>query len=168
MSVYAAPMSPTSTKSGRFIDDTATPEHRTYATFQHLTGLLSLADMFSGVFGLIAAVIMWRVKAEESEFLDDHGRESVNFQISLILYFFAGSIAFGIFAAVFTVVTLGIGIPLLPLIAGLGAVFLALLRVVGSVMGAMAANRGEYFRYPMTIRFLTARKDKDGLDQLLS
>lgn len=127
------PMSPS---NGRWIDDTAQEAHRTYALFNHLVGLLSLLDLTLA--GPIGTLVMWRIKAGESDFLDDHGREAMNFQISLVIY----SV---------------VGIVLTPLL-GLGVVVLAavwVLRLVGCIRGAMAANRGEYYRYPMCIRLIS-------------
>lgn len=125
----------------RVVDPYAGDAERQYATFNHLIGLLSLADFM--VLGLIGAIIMWRVKCRTSPFLDDHGREAVNFQISLLIY----TLAFGLFM----VATLGIGAILMPVFV----VAMLALRLVGCVRGSMAANRGEYYRYPMCMRFLS-------------
>lgn len=123
---------PDATTEPRFTDAQATANERTYATFQHLTLLLAPA----GFLCIVASLIMWNIKKDESPFLDDHGRESLNFQISLLIYSAcAGVLAF-----------IGIGIPI-----GVGIVVLGL---VGMIMAARAANRGEYFRYPMCIRLL--------------
>ncbi len=129
---------PISAANGRWVDETTLESQRTYALFTHLAGLISLADMTLG--GPIATVIMWRVKAHESEFLDDHGREAMNFQLSMLIYTLAGS-------AIIAIVTFGIGV--LPWI-----VLMAVMRLVGCIRGAMAASRGEYYRYPVCIRFL--------------
>jgi len=128
-------------QTGRLHDTDAQENERTYAMFNHLIGLISLADV-SGILALIGTIIMWRVKKDESPFLDDHGREATNFQISLLLYSFLG-VAFGF-------LTFGIGfIIAVPMLIGL---FVLLL--IGGIRGAMAANRGEYYRYPMCIRFI--------------
>ncbi|MCA9307494.1 MAG: DUF4870 domain-containing protein [Phycisphaerales bacterium] len=140
---YAMPQS--TTHPDRFVDDRATADERTYTIFQHLVGM---ANMVSGVplIGLIATLIMWQVKKSQSPYLDDHGREAMNFQISLLIYTIAGSIVI----AILGVITLGVGLLLFPL----GGVFLIVIQLIGCIRGAMAANRGEYYRYPMTIRVL--------------
>jgi len=120
------------------VDEFATESERTYGTFQHLIGLVSLLD--HTILGLIGTIVMWRIKHKESPFLDDHGREAVNFQLSLLLYTFAGTI-------VVALLTFGLGV--LPFIAAV-----AILRLVGCIRAAIAANRGEFYRYPMCIRFL--------------
>jgi uncharacterized Tic20 family protein len=88
--------------------------------------------------GLIGSAIMWKVKSDASPYLDDHGRDAVNFQISLLVY--------NIMFLILIVPTLGL--------SALGPIFTLVLALVGCIRGAMASNRGEYYRYPMTIRFL--------------
>ncbi len=117
----------------RFVDRDATESERTHATLTHLTFFAP----FLIVPIVVIALIMWKKRRHESPFLDDHGREAVNFQISLVIYWAAASV----------LSPLGVGIVLLPIISGLG--------VVGTVMAAMAANRGEFFRYPACLRVLT-------------
>lgn len=146
-------MSPISEKTGRFVDDASENGDRTYATFNHLVGLLSLSDV--GLLGPLGTLIMWRIKAKESDFLDDHGREAMNFQLSLLIYFIVGAIIGGIFTAI----TLGIGAFVAVPIGGIGLVGLFVLRLVGSIRGAIAANRGEYYRYPMCLRLISGPDD---------
>jgi len=55
---------------------------------------------------------------------------------------------------VFTVVTLGLGAVLMVPLAILGGLFLIVLRVVGGISAAVAASRGEFYRYPMCIRLI--------------
>lgn len=147
MSVAA--MSPISEKSGRFVDETSESADRTYAMFTHLVGLISLSDG-AGLLGPIGTLIMWRIKARESHFLDDHGREAMNFQISLLIYFIVGAIAL----AIFTAVTFGVGAVVAVPSGGIGIAALLVLRLVGSIRGAIAASRGEYYRYPMCMRLI--------------
>ncbi len=88
--------------------------------------------------GLVAAVL-WLVRRGDSPFIDDHGREAVNFQISL--------------AILFVVAIVG-GV----LLCGVGWVFTVplwfVLAFVGMVMGVLAARDARYFRYPACIRIL--------------
>lgn len=131
-------------QTGRVRDELADESERTYAMFNHLVGLLSLADLAIPFAALIGTLIMWRVKKENSVFLDDHGREATNFQLSLILYVVIG--------LAFAFVTLGIGF----ILAAPAILALFVLKLIGCIRGAIAANRGEYYRYPMCIRFIKA------------
>ena len=130
------------TNSGRVVDSDADSGERTYALFNHLVSFLNLGSSGVPLAGLIAAIIMWQVRAKDSPFLDDHGREAVNFQLSFLAYTIGGLIL--------SVLTLGLGFLLyIP-----GMLILIVLAIVGPVRGAMAAHRGEFYRYPCCIRFL--------------
>lgn len=120
-------------ESPRHVDLTVTADQRTYALFMHLS--LILAHVFIPI---APALIMWLIKRKESPFLDDHGREALNFQISLLIYFCISLVL---------VPACGIGF------VGMAALYI--LGIVGMVLGAAAANRGEYFRYPATLRLIS-------------
>jgi uncharacterized Tic20 family protein len=113
-------------------DPQVTEWERTYATFQHLT-LLTIHALMP----VIPALIMWLIKRERSPFVDDHGKESINFQISLVIYFL-------------------VGLATVPL-CGMGGVLIGctyVLGIVGMILAAIAANKGRYYRYPACIRLL--------------
>lgn len=118
----------------RYVDADASESERIYALFTHLTSVVAL---FAGL-PVVAALIMWAIKRKDSPFLDDHGKEAIRFQLSLFLY--------GLMLVPFGFLTLGVGFVL-------GALAILALGVVGTVLAAQAAHRGEYFRYPMTMRF---------------
>ncbi|MEM1424121.1 MAG: DUF4870 domain-containing protein, partial [Planctomycetota bacterium] len=102
------------THNRRYHDPEATDGARTYATSIHIVSMLTVVDV-SGVLVFIASLVMWLIKRGESGFIDDHGREAINFQISMILLVVLGVIA----GVAFSIVTLGIGAPLVLLLAGL-------------------------------------------------
>ncbi len=118
-------------RGGRVRDPDATQSERTYATFLHLSLLL-----FHLVLPVVPALVMWLIKKDQSPYLDDHGKEAVNFQISVLIY--------GVCA--FVLLAIGIGVILIPLVYILG--------IVGMILAAVAANRGEYYRYPMCLRLI--------------
>ena len=114
-----------------------TQDDRTMGMLIHLLSLLT---------GIIGVLILWLVKRESSRFVDHHGKESLNFQISLLIY----SIAIFLVTFVFSIITLGIGVFVM--------IPLYLLLVVGvfvlEIMALVAATKGEWYRIPMTIRFI--------------
>ena len=68
-----------------FVENGIPPDVRSYATFTHIVPLIShLGGPI--VVPIVAAIIMWQIKKDQSPFIDDHGREAVNFQISLAIY----------------------------------------------------------------------------------
>ena len=70
---------------------------RTWAAFAHLSALLGILIPFGN---LIAPLAIWLLKKNESAFIDDQGKESLNFQISVLIY--------GFIAAVLVFVAIGI------------------------------------------------------------
>jgi len=80
---------------------------------------------------IFTPLILWLIRKDRSAFVDDHGREVVNFGISYFIY---------MLLLFWTVV--------IPIILGIVA-------IVNLIRGAVAASNGEYFRYPLTIRFLS-------------
>ena len=118
----------------RFAHPGVEPWELTYAAFTHLTLLAYLVVPIP----VIGALVMWLIKKDESSFIDDHGREALNFQISLVVYM--------LLSVPVALVTCGLGALLVPAVYVLG--------LVGMILAAVAANRGEYFRYPMCLRFV--------------
>jgi len=114
-----------------------TPDDRTMGMLVHLLALLT---------GFLGTLILWLVKKDQSRFVDHHGKEAINFQLTALIYIF-GLMALGV---VLGFVTMGIGFFLIfPLI------FIISIGVfVLEIMACLAANRGEWHRYPMTIRFI--------------
>lgn len=111
---------------------------RQTAMWCHLAGAIASGlHLASGggitVFLFLVPLIIWLGAREDSSFVDDHGREAVNFQISLIVYFIVGNVIESIIHWDF-------------------AEPIGVLGLIGTILAAAAANRGEYFRYPMCLR----------------
>ena len=108
-------------------------EERLWAMACHLAALTGIIAFIGFVVG---PLIVWAVKRDECPLVDDQGKESVNFQISMLIY------------AMFLLpsVMLGIGIPLVILWAVAGFVLV--------IVASIRAYDGERFRYPLTIRFI--------------
>jgi uncharacterized Tic20 family protein len=115
------------------IDPNATPADRTYATFMHLMLPIATFSVLPLVFG---PLIMWLIRRQDSPFIDDHGKEALNYNISIFFYLFISALTF----------LCGIGIVLMPLVW--------VMALVTSVLAAIAANKGEFYRYPMCIRII--------------
>ncbi len=117
---------------GRLYDPTVTDDERTWALFIHLS---LLAHVVLTLFAFAIPLVMWLVKKDKSSFID---AEAINFQISL---------------AILSVLLIPIGI--LTCSAGFFLYIpLYVLALVGMIQATMAANRGEFYRYPMTFRFI--------------
>ena len=107
---------------------------RTWCAFIHASALLGVLLHFPG--HLLGPLILWLVKRDDAAELNAHGKEAVNFQISMLIY--------NLVAAVFCLVLVGF-------------VFLAILWLLNAIfviIAAIQASDGKFYRYPMTIRFI--------------
>jgi uncharacterized Tic20 family protein len=111
-----------------------TQDERTMAMLCHLLGLLT---------GFVGPLILWLVKKDESRFIDHHGKEALNFQITYIVVMLAASVV------VFVLCIVVIGFFLIPILF-----VLPVLVIVAGIMACISANRGEWSRYPGCIRFI--------------
>lgn len=111
-------------------------DDHTMGMLVHLLGILT---------GIIGVLIIWLVKKDQSRFVDHHGREAMNFHLTVILASFClvilGLVTFfvGIFLAMPIIMVISIG------------------ALVLEIMACIAASKGEWHRYPFTIRFIPDR-----------
>jgi hypothetical protein len=107
---------------------------------ERMWGMLCHLSTFAGYlvpFGnILGPLIVWLVKKDEYAFVDDQGKEALNFQISITIY----SLISGVLILAL------IGIPLL--------IAVIIFSVVMTVIAAFKDNGGEYYRYPLTIRLV--------------
>ena len=104
-------------------------DDRTWGMLAHLSYFLTFVIGVS----CIAPLIIWIVKKENSEFVEDQAKEALNFQLSALIV----SLVLGATVC---------GIPLILVVL--------IMSIVYSIQGGMAANRGERYRYPYTFRMI--------------
>lgn len=112
-----------------------------WSIMMHLSGFAGL--LAPGILNWAAPLILWLIKRTESDELDRVGKEVVNFQISYTLY----SLVLGAITAI--LVFLVVGLLLLPVLFLLWVAWMIFM-----VVGAVKASNGEFYSYPMIIRFL--------------
>ena len=113
-------------------------EERQWAMFAHLSAIVGALIGLS----FLGPLVVWLVKKETMPFVDDQGKEALNFNIMLL-------IVFAVLWAL-TFVTLGIGILLTgPLMFIVGVAALVLVIIAG-----IKANEGVAYRYPFSIRLI--------------
>ena len=98
--------------------------------------MASLSHVLTLVVGFIAPLVIYLSKKDQPSFALEHAKESLNFQLSLLIYFFAGFILM--------VVIIGILI--------LAAIGIFTLIVV--IVATLKAANGEMYRYPLCIWFI--------------
>ena len=94
----------------------------------------------------IGPLVLWLMKRDESKFIDYHGKQMINFSITLAI----AALCLGVVGVPVTFFTFGIGGLII------GPLFLALqvYALVMVVLGAVKANNGEYYEFPITFRFI--------------
>jgi uncharacterized Tic20 family protein len=120
------------------------PDARMWGMFCHLAGLIGYA--VGGVPGIkvIGPLICWQVKKDEYPFVDDQGKEALNFQITISI----AALAVGVIGFVTMCIYVGF------LIWIVGGFAIMIYDVVATIMAAVKANNGEYYRYPLTLRLI--------------
>lgn len=109
-----------------------TGDERTWAILCHVGSY----SWYIGIPGLITVLVIWLIKKDQSPYVDYHGKESLNFQITMILWVAIGVLTF----------CLGVGIVILIL----DGIFNLIMVIVASIK----ASNGEYYRYPLTLRLI--------------
>jgi uncharacterized Tic20 family protein len=107
---------------------------RNWAMGCHMIALVGLLG--NGIGFVVGPIVLWLIKREDHPFIDEQGKEAVNFQITMC-------IAFVVAALMIFVV---IGIVLLPI--------LGLIDVILTIIAGIKAANGEHYRYPFAIRFI--------------
>lgn len=103
-----------------------------------------LAHLLGALFGFLGPLIIWLTKRDTSPFVDDQGKEALNFHLTLLIAYAATSVIW----IVLMFVTCGFGAFLpLPLVV-------SVLQLVFGIIGCTKANAGEAYRYPICIRFI--------------
>ena len=149
-----------------------TTHQKNVAAVIHLS---ALSKFIFPLGNLIMPLILWSINKEKSEFIDKHGKQAINFQISLLLYtIIIGSLTIPLF--LFGVLH-SIDFPwfwnfydydfdfhlshrdsfsavLFVLILGLLALGVFIFEIIFIVIATSKANQGEPFKYPITINFL--------------
>lgn len=141
----------------------------TTSSLIHLSSLASLIKFAIPIpfLSILFPLVLWQSLKKESEFINHHGKEAVNFNMSFLLYnFLLGVGAFiMVGATVFNAIRLeNIDGPmeiinLLLTTGGFVSILvvfgvLSLLKIVFIILATIKAGQGEWYRYPMTIRFI--------------
>ncbi len=101
-----------------------------------LTHLSAIPGSFVLIGSIVAPLVIWQIQKERSAFVDYHGKEAVNFQITMAI---AAALSF-------LLMILVIGVFLLFVVGVVWLIF--------TIIAAIKANNGEYYRYPLTFRFI--------------
>jgi len=104
-----------------------------WAMFAHISAVAGFIIPFGNIIG---PLLIWILKKEEFPFVNDQGKESLNFQISITIY---------VLISIILIFVL-IGIPIL-IIVGLFALIMVIIAAINSY-------DGKAYRSPLTIRLI--------------
>ena len=111
-----------------------TETERNWSMLCHLSALADFCVPPVG--GVIAALICWLSRKDQSEWVNINGKNSLNFQLSILLYV----------VLIFPLVFIIIGIPFI--------VALIALKIICAIIAGVKAQKGETFKYPLAIPFI--------------
>ena len=148
-----------------------TNSNKTTAAIIHLSALTQYFIPFGN---FIFPIIIWSSKKEQSEFIDYHGKQVLNFQLSIFIY----SLILGIIAIPVLLFTIFNGVSLEALINDndfilshlnldnlIGEITFGILLLIAFfllkvfeffllIIAAINASNGERYKYPITINFI--------------
>ncbi|WP_239000214.1 DUF4870 domain-containing protein [Hyunsoonleella ulvae] len=101
----------------------------------HLSQLISLVIGFGS---LIVPLILWVTQKEKVYQMDEHGKNIINFQLSLLVY---------CLICIPLILLFGLGI--------LGLIVLGIVSIVFPIINAIKANNGETPKYPLSLNFIS-------------
>lgn len=110
-----------------------TPEQKQMGLFIHLS---QFANMILFPLGIILPIVLWQSNKDKMPGIDAHGKMVVNWMISCTIYVIVSLILMLVLVGFLTLMAVGI----------MGIVF--------PIIGAVKANSGELWEYPLTIKFI--------------
>ena len=110
-----------------------TKDERTWAMLCHFSAFAGLIFPFGN---FLAPLIIWLIKKEDLPFIEDQGKEVLNFQISMTIYL--------LISGLLCIILIGI-----PIVIGL-VIFCFIITIIA----AISANDGKAYRYPMNLRLI--------------
>ncbi len=108
-------------------------DERGYCTLLHISQFAGIIIPFAG---FVMPIVMWLMGKDDSSMVDQHGRMVINWMISFLIWCAVSGV----------LVIIGIGL--------VGLIVLAILNLIFVIKGAIKANDGELYKYPLTINIL--------------
>jgi uncharacterized protein len=107
---------------------------RTWCVLAHATALAGFLVPVAG--HIVGPLIIWLAKRVDSSEIDAHGKESLNFQLSMLIY--------NVIAGILCLLIIGFAILFV----------LHILNVVFVIVASIQASEGKLYRYPISIRLI--------------
>jgi len=144
-----------------------TKNHKNIASFIHIGTFAKYVFPFGH---FIAPLLIWTVNKDRSDFINKNGKQVINFQISVLLYFITM-----VLICVPIAINFGFSIEQLEeikgsitpydltnftgsiiafIVLGLLSIVLLVIDLYATIMGAIKASEGELYKYPLAIKFI--------------
>ncbi len=108
-------------------------QERTWGMLCHLVVFVGYIIPFASIIG---PLVIWMIKRDEMPFVDDQGKESLNFQITIMLALIVSAI-------------------LMFVLIGVVLIFVVVIfQFIVVIIASIKANEGVYYRYPLCIRLI--------------
>jgi len=120
-------------KSNEQTSTSFTKDEKNWAMYCHLSGLLGIIVPLGNI---VAPLIIWQLKRDELPFVNDQGKEALNFQLSITIYLFVSAILILIIVGLFLLIAIG------------------LFSTIFAIIAAVNAADGIKYRYPLTLRLI--------------
>ena len=110
-------------------------DERLWATLTHISGLVGVV-VFGGFLGWVGPLIAYLVLRQRSAYVTEHAKSALNFQITMVIA--------AVIAAFLWIVLIGF----------LLSIAVGVVVIIFSIMAAIAANKGQPYKYPLSINFV--------------
>ena len=127
---------PTGESSGNDGGQSVQQSQTTGEVSKDAVNMAMLCHLLAIFTGFLGPLIIWLIKKDESSFVDDHGKEALNFQITVLIAM--------IVSGLLTFICIGFVLMLIVWIVDM----------IFCIIAAVKASHGEAYRYPLTFRFV--------------
>ena len=110
-------------------------DERTWGAISHAGAVIAMICS-AGFLGFLASIAVYVIYKDRGPFVREHTRQALNFQLTLLIAYVVGGILSTIFIGFLVLAAAGI------------------LSIIFSIIAGIAANKGEWYRYPLTIEFI--------------
>lgn len=121
-----------------------TSEEKNLAMLAHLSALSGFVVPFGNLLG---PLVVWLLKKEESDYIAEHAKEALNFQLTIFLTSIMAIVLFVLFTVSMEIIGLFIGMGLM--------VIGSLLWLIFTIIGGVRASENKIYRYPFSFRFIS-------------
>jgi uncharacterized protein len=125
---------PSATPAGSGAEATPTQDEREWAVISHLSAMFMYITVIGG---FIAPLVIWMMKRDEMPFVDEQGKETLNFQITILI-------------------ALAISCVLMLVLVGFVLFWgFLLFHFIMTIIAAVKVKEGVHFRYPFCLRLIS-------------